>query len=213
MIPIPNVNTTCYYTFKSEFTKVNGIYTLAEIMSFNEATLSGVDFVASLYTPSGLLPAQYTTDAPLYINDSVLYLTPVVSNGTALYVPSSILQNVPDPMVGCYNKLAIGVSLGLFDNQEQLNWIITELNNIISAVIGVSSPQAKLYSLGTQYMRVSDYEALVVSRKSQKSAYSPLWQQLQDQIALTEAAQNLNSYYKTTLETLAGVGISGSGGP
>lgn len=203
MIPIPTVNTTCAYIFTSEFQSLNGLYTLQEICSYNEAISEGVDFITSLYTPAGLSASQYATDASNYKNDSILYLTPTNPGGVSIYAPSSILAMMPDPMVGCYNNLAIGVSLGLFADQSKLDWIVNELNNIISSVVGVSSPEVKLYSLGTQYMRVVDYEALVALREDVQSTYKTLYQQLQEQIALTEAAQNLNVYYQSALIALA----------
>ena len=210
MIPIPAVNSTCAYQFTTAFASLNGIYTLEEILSYNEAIATGVDFVVSLYTPAGLPATQFTIDASNYVNDAVLYLVPANSSGNAIYAPASVLSMVPDPMVGCYNNIAIGVSLGLFADQTQLTWIMNELNNIIGSVIGVTAPVVKLYSLGTQYMRVVDYDALVALRADAQTTYKTLYQQLQEQIALTEAAQALNASYQATLIALA---TSSSGGP
>jgi hypothetical protein len=114
-------------------------------------------------------------------------------------------------MIGCYNNLALGIVFGLFADQTQLTWIVNEINNIVAATVGISAPSIKLYSLGTQYMRVVDYEALVAQRTDAITPYATLYQKLQDQIALTEAAQNLNVYYKNTLLALAAQ-TTGSGG-
>lgn len=211
MIPIPVVNSTCAYKFTSAFASLNGIYTLEEIISYNEAIATGVDFVVTLYTPAGLLATQFAIDAPSYVNDAILYLIPANPGGIPIYAPVSILNAVPDPMIGCYNNVAIGVSLGLFADQTQLAWIISELNSIVGSVVGVTTPVVKLYSLGTEYMRVTDYEALVALRVDARIAYKTLYQQLQEQIALTEAAQSLNTYYQATLVSLST--ITGSGGP
>jgi len=200
MIPLPAIQSTCSYTFTTGFTSLNGIYTVDELLSFKEAITTGIDFVINLYTPAGLPSSQYTTDASSYQTDIVLYLVPA-NGGTPIYAPASILATVPDPMIGCYNNLAIGVSLGLFADQTTLAWIISELNSIIGGVVGVSSP-VKLYSLGTTYMSVADYAALETTRNAAKTAYTTLYQQLQQQIALTEAAQNLNTYYQNALIAL-----------
>lgn len=211
MIPVPTINSVCFYTFKTLFQSLNGIYTLTNILMYNEAITTGVDFVNSLYIPAGSTAAQFTTDSGNYLNDVVLYLVPVNNtDAAAIYTPMSILTTVPDPMVGCYNDVAIGVSLGLIDDPTQMNWIITELTNLIGSVTGVSTPVIKLYSLGTQYMRVSDYEALVTARTAAQIPYKTLWQQLQEQIQLTSEAQNLNKYYQDTLIALNGT--LGSGG-
>ena len=188
MIPLPAIQSTCSYTFTTGFTSLNGIYTVDELLSFKEAITTGIDFVINLYTPAGLPSSQYTTDASSYQTDIVLYLVPVI---------------------GCYNNLAIGVSLGLFADQTTLAWIISELNSIIGGVVGVSSP-VKLYSLGTTYMSVADYAALETTRNAAKTAYTTLYQQLQQQIALTEAAQNLNTYYQNALIALNAAPTGGS---
>ena len=202
MIPLPSINSTCAYTFTTEFIALNGIYTLTELTSYSESLLLGTDYIKQLYTPAGVAESQFIVDAANYKNDVVLFLTPA-NGGTDICVPVSLLTNIPDPMVGCYNKLAIGVSLGLFDDQTRLQWVIDELNTIVSGVIGVSSP-VKLYSLGITYMSVDDYNAMEATRDSARSAYNTLYQQLQEQIALTQAAQNLNTYYEQTLIALAG---------
>jgi hypothetical protein len=201
MIPLPTLNSTCAYTFTTGFTTLNDIYTVDELMSFSEALKLGIDFTTYLYTPAGLAQSQYTTDAPAYQTDVVLHLMPVNTTGSELYVPSSLLATVPDPMVGCYNDLAIGVSLGLFENQTMLQWVINELNAIIGGVVGVSSP-VKLYSLGVKYMSLTDFAALEATRTAAQSPYATLYQQLQAQIALTAKAQALNQYYQTTLASL-----------
>lgn len=202
-IPIPDVNTICAYTFAPRFASLNGIYKLSEILSFGESLKAGVNLVTRLYVPAGLTSADYLIDAGSYQNDAVLYLEPVNDTGVAIYVPASLLATMPDPMVGCYNNLAIGVSLGLFADQTQLNWVINELQAIIASVLGVTAPTVRLYSLGVEYMRVIDYDALVAQRAAAMSAYKSLYQQLQEQIALTSAAQALNVAYENTLVTLA----------
>lgn len=198
---LPEINTVCAYQFTTDFVSLNGIYTLVDLTSFNEAIAEGVDFVADLYTPAGVESSQYATDAPTYKNDAVLHLTPVNPGGVALYVPQTVLAVMADPMVGCYNALALGISLGVFDDATTLNWIVSELNAIISATIGVSNP-VKVYSLGTQYMRIADYAALVATRQAAQSSYATLYEQLQAQIALTQKAQTLNQYYQNTLIAL-----------
>jgi len=208
MIPLPTLNSVCAYTFTGGFASLNGIYTVAELISFSEALTQGIDFTIHLYIPAGLSPAQYTTDASSYQNTTVLYLQPVNGTGTAIYVPSSLLATMPDPMVGCYNNLAIGVELGLFDDQTQLSWIISELNQIISATVGVTNA-VKLYSLGTTYMSVSAYNALVAARKDSQSPYTTLYEQIQQQDAALTAAQALNAYYQNTLLALAAVTVPG----
>ena len=202
MIPLPAINSTSAYTFTGGFSTLNGIYTVTEISSFGEALAAGVNFIESLYNPAGVLATQYSTDAPGYVDDTVLYLTPADGVGPSIYVPNSLLATLPDPMVGCYNNLAIGVSLGVFDDQTKLAWIINELNQLLSGVAGVTNP-VKLYSLGTKWMSVADYEALQAERAAAQTAYTTLYQQLQQQIALTETAQNLNSYYQNSLIALA----------
>jgi len=198
---IPEINSTCSYQFTTNFASLDGIYTLVDISSYNEAIAEGVNFIADLYTLAGQSSTQFTTDSANYVNDTVLHLLPANSNQVPLYAPSSVLSSVPDPMVGCYNNLAIGVSLGLFKDKAALAWVINELNQILGSVIGTTNP-VQLYSLGTEYMRITDFDALQATRNATKVPYATIYQQLQQQIALTKVAQNLNQYYEATLVAL-----------
>jgi len=203
VIPIPPINSVCAYTFITKFSSLNGIYTLTEIVMFGDALLAGLDFIVNLYQPAGLTNVDYTRDAPSYQNGAVLVLHPADAGGIIVYAPISILSSMPDPMVACYNKLAIGVALGPFADQSQLTWLINELTSIVGSVLGITAPTIKLYSLGTVHMRVSDYELQLAQRAAAMSQYQTLYQQLQTQIALTTAAQTLNTYYENTLISLA----------
>lgn len=201
---LPALGAISAYTFTTEFATLNGIYALTELMTYDKAVASGVDFLASLYTPAGVSSAQFTIDAPNYAQDNVLVLTPVTGSTqtTVIYAPESIIAMIPDSMIGCYNNLAIGIPLGLFDNNAQLTWVLNEINSILTATLGINNP-ATLYSLGVEYQKISDYEALVAQRKSAASNYITLYQQLQSQIQLTAEAQNLVKYYQDTLIQLA----------
>lgn len=176
-------------------------------MPYSEALTIGIDFVGGLYVPAGLTSTQYATDAPNYVNDTVMALTPVNAGGIAIYVPSSILATVPDPMVGCYNNVAIGVTLGEYADASKIAWVVSEIQSIVGSVLGITAPTVKLYSLNTTYMTNADYAALQAARIDAESPYPTLYQQLQNQIALTTAAQNLNTYYANTLRALAGVPV------
>jgi hypothetical protein len=199
---IPAINAVCSYAFTQNFASLNGIYTLEDVTSFNEAVANGVNFIADLYTPAGLAASQFTTDAPTYVKDAVLHLLPKNSTQVPLFVPASVLNSIPDPMVSCYNNLAIGIQLGLFEDPDQLTWVIAELNQLLGSAVGTTSGPVTLFSLGTEFLRVVDFDTRQAEREASRQAAPTLYQQLQQQIALTKAAQTLNRYYVATLLAL-----------
>lgn len=200
---LPPLGTVSAYAFTTGFTVLDGIYTLTEIMTFSQAISNGVDFVKSLYTPADMSPSQYPIDAPSYVGTTVLMLTPANDpNGTVIFVPNTLLALQPDSMVKCVNQLAIGVNLGLFDNQDTVTWVLSELNQILMAALGIDNP-AILYSLGTQYVKVTDYEAQVAARAAAATGYNTLYSQLVAQIQLRQDSQNLVQYYEDALIALA----------
>ncbi len=208
---IPTLNSICGYTFTTGFTTLNGIYTLVEVMTYTEAQTEGINFVTYLYTPAGLPSTQYATDSPNYVTNRVLKLIPanqVAGQTPMLYVPESLIATIPDPMVSCYNNLAIGVSLGYFEDQTTLAWVISEINQVISSTVGTSN-SAVLYSLGTQYMEISAYNSLVAQRQAalaqqtaQHGPYLTLYQQLQSAKLQVQQLQTLVQYYENTLISL-----------
>lgn len=200
---LPPLGTISAYTFTTDFASLNGIYELTELVTYDQAIANGVDFASSLYTPAGVATTQLATDAPTYVGTTVLMLTPVnVTNGTPIYVPTPVLATTPDSMVACYNNVALGINFGLFQDQTTINWVITELNQILKATLGIDNP-AILYSLGTQYMKITDFELLQAQRAAQASEYNTLYSQLQSQIALSQSYQNIIQYYQNTLIALA----------
>ncbi len=205
MINLPALNTVAAYAFTSHFTTLNGIYTLTELATYSDALAAGINFVTSFYTPAGSTADQYATDAPSYQTGRVLKLVSVVNPAMILYAPEATLAVIPDLMVSCYNNVAIGVLLGVYNDPTKLAWILSELNSIILATTGINEA-AKLFSLGTQYMKVSDYNALVATRTANQTAYTTLYAQLQAQIKQNTALQTLVSYYEASLIALAGGG-------
>lgn len=200
---LPPLGAISAYTFTTEFKSINGIYKLVEMITYNDAVSSGMDFIKNLYTPAGIATSQYTIDSPTYVGSNVLILSPIsettVTNN--IYVPVPILLGVPDSTVSCYNNMAIGISLGVFDNQNQLTWIINEINNILKGVLGVQSP-AVLYSLSTTYLTNTQYQAIQSQRVASANGYTTMYEQLQNQIAQNQNLQNIINYYENTLIAL-----------
>lgn len=204
---LPVLNSICAYSFTTNFTSLNGIYTLVEMMTYAEAQVEGIDFVTYLYTPAGLTASQFTIDAGNYTTDRVIKLIPVnatPSGPSMLYVPESLVASIPDAMVSCYNNVAIGIVLGAYADQTTLAWVLGELNSILTATTGVTAP-ATLFSLGTQYMKISDYAALIAARAAAVAAQTPyqtLYEQLLSANKEIQSLKTLVQYYETTLITL-----------
>lgn len=204
---IPEIGTVCKYKFIARFEYFDGIYQLTKKSSYNDAIIEEVDFVASLYTPIGLTQEDFEADYTEYKTQVILYLTEmnVASGQTAkvLYVPESLLELVPDPMVKKYYEYALAIKLGYIDSVEDVAWIEEQLKEIAASMTGADGDVA-VYSIngdGT-YMLETEYQQIEDDRKDQIRSIVSNYSNLQKQIKLNQELMVKIKYYEDLLISL-----------
>lgn len=204
---IPEINTVCKYKFIAKFGTFDGIYRLTKKSTYNDSIRDEIDFVANLYTPIGLNKDDFENDYPTYKNGIILYLTQMnVASGeeaSVLYVPESIIDQVPDPMVQKYYEYALAVKLGYIDSLEDMEWIKQQLEEFARAMTGAQGDVA-IYSIngdGT-YMLEAEYQQIEDDRKDQITAIVSNYTNLQKQIKLNQELIAKVKYYEDLIINL-----------
>lgn len=200
---IPAAGTTCLFTFTTPFASLNGIYVIMRTMTFETALATGVNFVASLYTPAGLSAGQYTSDASSYANQTVLQIQSVAATKQILYIPIGVLSQVPDPTVKRYSDVYLSIHIGPFADETVYTWIAGQLNDIASSVTG-NTDTAQFYSNPADdvYLTHGAYAALSETRAANIKTITPLSVQKESLFKYIETLQAKVAAYEKTIIAL-----------
>ena len=188
---IPEVGTTCSFTFKPRFASLNGVYTIASTTTYLIAVASGINFVSGLYTPAGLSQTDYNADASSYTSDRIAVLELVSDTSVVYYVPESVFATVPDPTIQEYYPLILTVNLGVQLNVQAVLPLVTSIGDLVTATLGTTDPLRVVTNPAKKvYLTNAEYETLVTAREANIAALSPVSVQLkaaQDLIILQAA--------------------------
>lgn len=193
---IPDVGTTCLFSFAPGFEALDGIYKVRAETTFNNAIASGVDFVETLYIPAGLDKDDFALDYASYQDDRVLVLESVVNATVVYYTPTKIFDKVPDPTIREYLPLVLVVDLGVQRNPQAVLPVIDGVKDMVQSALGthnpvrlITNPEDKIYLTDVQYA------ALVAARQSSIQELVPVSVQLhQEQAKNTILAAKLAAY-------------------
>ena len=195
------IGTTSLYTFTKPFEELNGIYTLTKTLTFDQAIAESIDFVNGLYVPAGRGEAEFQDEWRSFRDDQIFQLKSVNENGNLFPVPKSILDRLPDANVREFDNLYIAITLGFFDDPEQLSWLIRQLQDMATSVTG-ETDTVHIYSTGTEWMTDKDYQDLKTVREAKVEQVQPLIVTVREQQNEILRLRNIINQYETTLLTL-----------
>jgi hypothetical protein len=160
---IPEVGSTCLFTFSIRFSTLNGAYRIRAQTTFQDALTSGINFVNHLYIPAGLSQADFDADYRQYISDGIAVLESVKDNNVIYYVPESLFLTIPDPTIKEYLPLILVAELGVFENTQVIYPVLDQINDLMQSGLGVANglriltnPQNKAYLTQSQYQIIQD---------------------------------------------------------
>lgn len=177
---IPSAGTTCKFAFKTNFSALDGVYTIISQTTFQNAVAAGIDFLANLYTPAGLSPENYNADYSGFLQDRVAVIQAVSDNSIVYYIPESILRLVPDPTIKEYYDMIIVVKAGAYENTQVILPTIDAITDTVRASLGVTDPAYVVTNTANKvYLTDSEYSALEAARQANIETLVPLSVQLQ----------------------------------
>lgn len=189
-----NVGWTYKFTFTNDFTALNGVYTVVKIYSYDELINDGIDLAEGLYAYVGKTAADLDNDVATYRDTNIYKIVNPDDSAVMYYVPEPVILTIPDPNIARYSKLVLGVNLGIFDNEDQLNSVIATLNEILSKTVGLfDAPQ--LFTVGHSWLTPDEYAALEAARATDSREVVNFYSQ-------TQQLLEINSKLVTQIETL-----------
>lgn len=157
------------FTFHPDFTTLDGVYEVRQIISYDEIVLNQIDMEAFLYGKVGKTIDDYDLDKVNYTEDSFYQLRDASDEETIIYVPRTLIPNMPEPNLKQYNKMVLSVNLGLFGNLTSLDSLITKVAEVVSTNEGVvATPEVMIY--GKEWKTDTEYEAIEAARAAAAGA-------------------------------------------
>lgn len=175
---IPYVGTVYHFTFVSPFNVLDGIYSVDQVLTYNETVDAGEDLL-QLYIKYGLTEADFNENINVLRSDKILKLTPIekTDDTVPLYMPSSLSRLEPDPNVKKYAQLALGINLGVYDNIEKVNFVKSTMESIIAKGLGVNE-SAYIFSIKDTWMTVEEYNKQENERVEKKNGLVNLYSEV-----------------------------------
>jgi len=157
------------FTFHPEFSALDGVYEVRQILSYDEVVVSQIDMVAFLYSKVGKAESDYDTDRDSYTNDAFYQLRDASDEETVIYIPKTLIPVMPEINLKQYNKLMLVVDLGLFGNLSSLSTLTAQVSEIISNSEGVTTaPEIMMY--GKEWKTDVEYADMEAARAATKDS-------------------------------------------
>lgn len=173
---IPYVGTVYKFVFISPFDTYNGVYTVLRIMTFDEVVSDGVDMV-KLYTSVGKTEEDYNEAVKTGLRyDDFLKLENIITK-EILHVPFSLAELEPDPNIKEYNRVALAVDLGIFDNISDISFAKNTIDSTIAKGLGVEA-SSHTFSIEKVWMTLEEYNKEVEKRAEKKSTLVNLYSEV-----------------------------------
>lgn len=197
---MPEMGSTCYYTFTTRFAGFNGIYHLVHSGTYQDAVSQGMDLYKTLYEPTGLTKEDLETDWVTYRTQPVFKLQHA-DTLIEIYAPLAVIDQTPDPMVVKCHDLGLTVHLGYYKDSAKIRWIKTQIDDMVTSVVGTTNTTSFI-TRGQRYLRQSDYDTMESTRSTHITQINPLTKQLQDQKKMIDTLQTKINAYEALLVTL-----------
>ena len=111
------------------------VYTVDAVETFRELKADRVDIYVRYYQPKGLSTNEYTADEKL--NASIVTLR--AGDGTLIEVPDTYIASYPGDSGVEHKHLVMIADLGLIPDYMDVNYLITDVKDVLAKNIGVVS--------------------------------------------------------------------------
>jgi hypothetical protein len=201
---VPSIGTTAKFIFVSPFNVLNGIYTLTHLVSFESAIDDGVNFVDYLYSYTAYSDPDesFASDWKNYKEDQVLKLASIEDPDRVIFVPSRLIDEVPDPQIIKAYDMTLRVSLGVFQDPSKITWIVNELNDFVAGSTGTDKT-CKLFSPQVKWMTQTEWDVIEQARQANIQNMDLQSKKIQDLNTLITSLQTKVQKYEEKIIALS----------
>lgn len=190
------------FSFKSSLSAKDDIYRVESVLSYTEFLKLNLDLFALTYKPNGLTEELFKNDLPQIRDGKVYKLFSMNNSDVIVYAPEHLFAEIPDGSVQKYLHMGLAVDLGVFDDAEHLNIIRSEIEQIITSMLGVPN-KAVVYTVNNRWMTREDF-AVIDQERNQR--ITRVRNHYTDKLALMKEVDSLKikiKYYEDLLKAIA----------
>lgn len=162
---IPSIHTTGRFMLTNPFlAKPNVVYTVIALREIRDLTIKGINVYDEFYKSAGLLDGVTINGAVFNYADEVV-LSPVIvtlqgTDNTVMYVPSTFIEAFPESGDTVYSRLVLSVDLGALPDSVNVDSILTDLDELVSARFGVRA-LVRINQIASENQPTSEEHALL----------------------------------------------------
>lgn len=197
----PSIGETAKYSFISAFQALDGIYTLNSVYTLDDLLELDISLVDTTYAAVGLTENDYQAELDDFKDDDIFKLTHVTT-ADVIYIPVSFNLYIPNPNVKPYLKLGLGVEVGIYKEEDTINWIKEQIGQVLTAVAGVEKTPV-LFEISKQWLTDGEYADVVAAREAVISLTSNHYVDKQKLIQENTRLKQLIDQYEATLINLS----------
>lgn len=133
----PSLYASGKYVLRTPFVaNADRSYTCMAIRSFNDIYELKEDVFTKYYESNGLSDIIFNEDKEA----RVCIVTLMSEDAQVIYVPDSYIESYPDVSNVLYSRIILSVDLGALPDKLNLDFLNTQISNIVGDVIGVAAP-------------------------------------------------------------------------
>lgn len=159
----------------------NVAYQCVAIRSFQDVQGEGIDIFSAYYLPKGLSADVYSSDR---VNGTAL-VTLVSDDHPQIVVPTTYIKSAPTTVSTGFNRMVIGVDIGIIPDALDISYLNAEIAGLVSALTGLqgvvstyAAPITGLLTPEQAEMFESNRLAAITKRTTFYSKVESLQQQL-----------------------------------
>lgn len=113
----------------------NVAYKADAIRAFRDVQSEGIDIFAAYYQPKGLSVDIYNSDRV----NGIALVTLVSDDHAEIIVPSSYIKTAPTTVTTGFNRMVMGVDIGVLPDTLDLTYLVAEIKGLVSALTGLEN--------------------------------------------------------------------------
>lgn len=145
-----------------------GVYRVDKILSYKDVLSSGIDVYNNLYAPIGVAKDVYNKDEPSFQNTMFYKLVDPRNEDIVIYIPLSFVDGVPDGSIARYDKLILGINLGVFSDLEMVTDMIMLLTELLEVRYGIKA-DGKQFPADKELVKINRYDDIYLTTEEYES--------------------------------------------
>jgi len=197
----PTVGEVCKFVFVENFTLLDGVYMVLSINTLDELIDQDVDLVEYTWAKVELTQEDYDI-AVEELREDNFYKLSNVETEDIIYMPLLYMAEMPDPNIQRYLKLGFGVNIGIFADQDKIDWIKDQIAQVLLS-IGVEE-ETYLFEIEPVWLTEDEYVAIEEARAASTSGELTHYYDKEKLIEENTRLKTIVTAYENTYKTLFG---------